>query len=456
MRALFSNLFAGVRLAIAAPVELRHFCCSADQLVSLAVLALAVSVGHSAWTYGSLQLLTYSLVQQTFQLLLLLFLGYVLAKIARRHEVVCDLPVMLLSLTPVACLIAAGLAWSARGEVPTDARTWWAVTMGIYAFWSAAVCVRALALASGVRWPRLVPLSVLYVLLCWLPMLASVSLWRATNETSTAAADDSWKRWADGEATMYAQAELLDRRLGELLPERAGVADLYFVGFAGDGRQDVFMNEVLYVRDLMDDRFDTRGRSVALINNRRTSADVPLASATSLRRTLSRLETILNPEEDILFLFLTSHGSADHELTVRHWPFPLNDLPAAELAELVERSSVRWKVIVVSACYSGGFLDRLKDEGTLVMTAAARDRQSFGCSDEATMTDFGRAFFQNGLSHRLSFVSAFEAAAKLIEEREAAESRRPSMPQIHAPAPIREKLRGLQERLGDGLRMARG
>ena len=65
----------------------------------------------------------------------------------------------------------------------------------------------------------------------------------------------------------------------------------------------------------------------------------------------------MNRDEDILFLFLTSHGSPEHEFKLQQNHMTLRDLPARELGELLKASGIRWKVIVVSACYSGGFID---------------------------------------------------------------------------------------------------
>jgi hypothetical protein len=98
---------------------------------------------------------------------------------------------------------------------------------------------------------------------------------------------------------------------------------------------------------------------------------------------------------------------------------------------------------VVSACYSGGFIDALKDERTLVITAARRDRRSFGCADENDFTYFGRAFFKEALPGAQSFQHAFKKASALVgewERKEAGEDSR-SLPQIHAPAPIEAHLK---------------
>ena len=64
--------------------------------------------------------------------------------------------------------------------------------------------------------------------------------------------------------------------------QREGVVDLYFIGFAGWSKQDVFKNEVRHVQELFDNRFDTRGRSFLYINSPDTLSEVPIASRRGL------------------------------------------------------------------------------------------------------------------------------------------------------------------------------
>jgi len=72
----------------------------------------------------------------------------------------------------------------------------------------------------------------------------------------------------------------------------------------------------------------------------------------------------------------------------------------------------------VSACYSGGFIDALRDDHTLVITASAADRNSFGCSNDADFTYFGKAYFNDALQQTYSFEEAFRSALPLIAARE--------------------------------------
>ena len=265
---------------------------------------------------------------------------------------------------------------------------------------------------------------------------------------------DQRRIMAGVESALYTQRALLDRALASIAPRRSGVINLYLLAVAGDGSQEVFRREVEFVRAQFDRRFGTAGRSLTLVNSR-SAADVPMATVTSIRESLKRIASRMDRDQDILFLFLTSHGSRTHELTLNQNGMDLPGLEARRLGELLRESGIRWKVIVVSACYSGGFIDHLKDQSTLVITAARRDRTSFGCADENDFTYFGRAFFKEALPQSASFEQAFRKARSLVDEWEVKDRKASagtaresggkelgsSMPQIHEPEPIKAQLR---------------
>ena len=72
-------------------------------------------------------------------------------------------------------------------------------------------------------------------------------------------------------------------------------------------------------------------------------------------------------------------------------------LTPRDVGKLLEATGARYRVLIVSACYSGIFAKALADAHTLVITAAAADKPSFGCRDGATWTYFGDAFFNKAL-----------------------------------------------------------
>jgi Peptidase C13 family len=207
------------------------------------------------------------------------------------------------------------------------------------------------------------------------------------------------------------------------------------------------MKEVNAVSRLFRERFGAEGKIVQLVNNRKSSASSPLATTTSLRAALQRMAEVMDKDEDLLFLFLTTHGSRSHRLALDFWPLQLHELHPARLRGMLDESGVRNRVIVVSACYSGGFVDALRNEHTLVISASAPDKNSFGCSDEAEWTYFGKAYFDEALRKTHSFVTAFELAKPVIAEREREQGYQPSDPQMALGEEIKPKLLLLERQL---------
>jgi hypothetical protein len=155
----------------------------------------------------------------------------------------------------------------------------------------------------------------------------------------------------------------------------------------------------------------------------------------------------MNRDQDVLFLYLTSHGSEDHRFTLEFRPLRLRDLDPTALREMLDASGIRWRIIVVSACYSGGFIEPLKNDSTLVVTAADAHHMSFGCGAESDFTYFGKAYFDQALRATYSFTGAFETARRAIETRERAEGRIPSNPQMYVGPEMARKLEGVAARL---------
>jgi hypothetical protein len=248
----------------------------------------------------------------------------------------------------------------------------------------------------------------------------------------------------DVETALYRQRPLLDAALAGIEQSQRGRINLYLQAVAGDGSEEVFRREVEFVRAQFDRDFGTRGRSLVLVNSRSTAGSAPMATVTTIREGLKAIAARMDRDNDILFLFLTSHGAKDHEFRLNQNAMALRGLRPQELARLLEESRIRWKVVLVSACYSGGFVEPLKSESTMVITAARADRTSFGCADENDFTYFGRAFFKEALPASHSFFEAFTKAQALVGEWEkqdkTAEAER-SLPQVHSPLPIAEQLK---------------
>lgn len=220
------------------------------------------------------------------------------------------------------------------------------------------------------------------------------------------------------EDALYAQQSLLPRAMSALQPERPDQVDWYFLGVAGAAYQNVFRSELETVRALFDNRFAASGRSLVLINNDETVLREPIATRTSMARALNAMASRMDREHDVLFLFITSHGSEDHQIELNYWPLELPSITPEWLRLALDEAGIRRRVIVLSACYSGGFIPALQSPDTLVVTAADADRTSFGCQDDAELTYFGRAFFDDALRREYSLRASYDRAVAAIAERE--------------------------------------
>lgn len=249
------------------------------------------------------------------------------------------------------------------------------------------------------------------------------------------------------DAILARQPELMARALAALQAERPGVPEYFFVGLAGWASEDVFLNEVRSAAGLFQRRFGTLGHSLVLANNPNSVAELPLASVANLKAALAGVGERMG-REDVLFLYLSSHGRPG-KVNLRFGKAGLRDLYAEELRRMLDEAGIQNRVLAISACYSGSFIETLGNENTLIMTAAAADRVSFGCGHDGPFTYFGRALIGEAMQTEFSFHPAFDVAAKAIARRERAEGFTPSRPQFYAGAAIGPVVQGLARRLRD-------
>ncbi len=261
-----------------------------------------------------------------------------------------------------------------------------------------------------------------------------------------------WPQWSEdevpapierhysAEALLYAQPALLSDALARLRPQRPDRIDLYGLAFGGDGAESVFRNEVEHFERLMSQRLSSPGRVVSLVNHPGTLGERPLATLANLRLALRGIGRTIDPDQDLLLLFLTSHGSEDHRLHVALDDLPLDPIRPQDLRAALDDAGILWRVLIVSACYSGGFIEALEDPHTLILTAARADRPSFGCGTASDITWFGQALLAEALNETTDFVAAFEQARRAIRSRERAQDELPSRPQIAVGDAIRQQL----------------
>jgi hypothetical protein len=276
--------------------------------------------------------------------------------------------------------------------------------------WGYLVLMRvvAVALLPAARpvWPRAIAGGLLLAapLVFSTLLMPSVSWWRNGGSTEV----NSRYPNPASEPVLAAQQTLLDDALAALDDARSGQPDLYFVGFAGDARDDAFRADVLAAKRTMDERWDTRDRSIALVNAPATLLELPMATVTHLRETLKEIAAAINPDEDIVMIYLAGPTDKDGNLGVVMPPLELAQLSPATLRSLLDEAGIRWRVVVVSACNSDGFVDALEDVDTLVIAVGGGSNDA--CRNGASSTPLGDALFRDALAGGDSIGKAIEAA----------------------------------------------
>ncbi len=439
------NLRAGFRLAFLLPVRRSRFHYGIGDLLALFILSAAIDFASDWVRYNpDAYLSLYGAGSELFSIGLLLVTSAVLALAFRQRALVIALPVVTLSAVPAVQLAQIAydsvLRWGPSWVGPLEH-----VGTAMLA-WLVVVLMRAVAIAlagsTARRWPRAIAGGLALAAPLWLaPALTPTEPWWR-QPALHGGLDPNYPNPAS-EPVLTAQAQLLDAALSELEDERPGTTDLYFVSFGGYAAEDVFRKDLEVAQHVMDERWDTRGRSVMLLNNPRTLLQTPIATVSNLRETLNEIGGAMNADEDVAMIYLASHG-APGSLSVTLPPLELTPLTPGVLRTLLDEAGITWRIVVISACYSGSFIPALEDEHTMVITAAQADRTSFGCGFRSDGTYFGQAFFGEGLAKADSFAAAFELARQQVLAREKEEhAAPPSNPQIFIGEAMQAKLKEL-------------
>jgi len=159
------------------------------------------------------------------------------------------------------------------------------------------------------------------------------------------------------------------------------------------------------------------------------------ALATDPQAIFAALRRLTSRARGGCLVYFTSHG-APQGIVIG------DDLaPPGVLAAMIDRTcGARPTVIVLSACYSGVFIPRLKKPTRMILTAARADRASFGCG-ESDRYPFFDACLLGALPAAGDFLELGPAVQTCVARRERAQGvGPPSRPQFVVGAAVRPVL----------------
>jgi hypothetical protein len=223
-------------------------------------------------------------------------------------------------------------------------------------------------------------------------------------------------------------ANLLSTSLAALQPQRRRRQDVYLV-VASLWDDPVFEREAVQAEAILREHLGAEGRSIILSAGGQGQRQYPAATPTNISATIGHVATLMDPSEDLFVLFITSHGTPDGAASLQERRRLEASLRPISLSAMLSQANVQNRVVIISTCFSGAFIPPLQNANTIVLTAAAADRTSFGCEPQRDWTYFGDAYFNRALRGGASMLEGFERAKSQISTWESEQHLTPSNPQ---------------------------
>jgi len=452
LRNLLRNLAAGLRLILFRPVERLAFRFDLAQILLLFLLSAIIDVvGDFLRASPPRQFVVEGAGAELYSGAVLLLAAALIAVFNRQRQLALSIPLLVLASLPLIQLLHYVPSWF---TLPPDLVPFVAVFEYVIVTWIVLTLIRSVAIAfsppPSYIWLRAIVGGLVLAAPIWLgnALFPNQPWWRGGGDEAPL---PSGEFHAGSEAVLAVQSYLLDHALDALSEDRHGETDLYFIGFAPHGRQDAYRADVEAAQHVMDTRWGTDGHSIVLVNNPKTLITTPFATITNLRETLKEIGGIIDEEEDVVMIYLTSTTARNNQLAAEQPPLGLVELGPAGLKQLLDDANIKWRIIVVAACYSGGFVEPLADDYTLVITDTKAGQAGMGCDGRTPPTLFGDVFFQQGLAKGNSFEHAFEIAKARVAEREKDAGYSPaSEPQWSLGSQMADKLKALRKRGATG------
>jgi hypothetical protein len=254
-----------------------------------------------------------------------------------------------------------------------------------------------------------------------------------------------WAALPEPAAQQLDEHRRITAALAALKPQRPGVVDAFVIVVALDS-DPVFSREAREAGKVLASRFDAGGHAIVLANDEGDRKADALGSPHTLALALARVAELADRNEDVLVIYSTSHGEPGTGLVYRDMERGGGLITPARLAGLLEPLGFKNRLLIIQACYSGQFVPALRAAGTVVVTASAEDRSSFGCQPGNDWTLFGTALINHAMRQPLPLELQLSRAKALIAAAEEQAGLPASNPQVSMGAETSAWLKALDAR----------
>ena len=191
---------------------------------------------------------------------------------------------------------------------------------------------------------------------------------------------------------------------------------LIFAGFALHSQAKAFRNDVLAAEKLAR-QMDPNALILKLANPARDQpSDWPQATLENFELVMTKMAEVARPQDRVMLLISTHSNPGTLNINIagkNTAPITARGLSDA-LAPLAKTPTL----VVLSACYSGAFLEPLRAPNRVVLTATDVHKASFKCQYPGEYTFFADALFNQAGAEQLSITQWMGAAQKSIQAQE--------------------------------------
>lgn len=191
---------------------------------------------------------------------------------------------------------------------------------------------------------------------------------------------------------------------------------IIFAGFAMHSQSKAFRNDVLLAEKWVKD-IDPNALMLKLANPAHDQPiDWPQATAENFALVMSKTAEVARPRDRVL-LFISTHSNPGL-LNISVGGKNLQPLTPKALSDALAPLHKVPTLVVLSACYSGAFIEPLKAPDRVVITATDTRRTSFQCKYNGNHTPFAEALFGQTDADSRSMTDWLAEAQKSIATQE--------------------------------------
>lgn len=237
------------------------------------------------------------------------------------------------------------------------------------------------------------------------------------------------------EALLSQQLDAIDAHLNKTLPQQRTVI---YVGSAQHSQSLVFQRDVLLLKQRLLE-INPNVQTILLSNQLESSQlNYPFATLSSLDTVFRRIGDWSQKRPIHLVTLISTHGNVD-VLSVNignaYWPA----VRSANIKKWLDAIPQVPSALILSACYSGSFVPPLLGPQRVIMTAAAHNRNSFGCAYHEKNTYFMGNLLGEGWNPDQTWQENHQQMAAKVTQLEKENGLLASSPQIDVPEKFRSQ-----------------